>query len=177
MKNRTKTPRASSRLLGTGTFVASTLAAVLVAVPSEATAQTVQERLVGIYRLAEYAGHGDEPTGRISYDAAGRMWAMLLPPGRRPLTSSSSLEEYRDTMRGVVAYYGTYDIDESTGRVIHHVEAASNPGWIGDDFVRWFRFEGADLVISLNPRFENALLWARMPDGTIDSSSDAAAAR
>jgi hypothetical protein len=126
--------------------------------------QSVAERLIGVYTLARYAAHGDHPTGRISYDAAGRMWAMLLPPGREPLTRSSSAEDYRATMRGVVAYYGTYEIDEATGRVIHHVEAASNPAWIGDDFIRWFRFEGPDLIISLNPRFENTLFWKRLPE-------------
>ena len=127
-------------------------------------AQTVQQRFVGVYRLARYAPFGDHPIGRISYDASGRMWAMLLPPDRKPLTRSSSPEEYRDTMRGVVAYYGTYTIDEAAGRVIHHVEAASNPAWIGDDFIRWYRFEGRNLLIALNPRFENPLLWERLPD-------------
>ena len=92
------------------------------------------------------------------------MWAMIFPPGREPVTRSSSPEEYRDAMRGVVAYYGTYTVDESTGRVIHHVEAASNPAWIGDDFIRWYRFEGPNLVIALNPRFDNPLLWERLPD-------------
>lgn len=141
------------------------LFSVMVAViGGPAESQTVQEQLVGVYRLARYAPHGDEPTGRISYDPAGRMWAMIFPPGRQPITSSSMPEEYRDTMRGVVSYYGTYEIDEATGRVIHHVEAASNPDWIGDDFIRWFRFEGRDLVISLNPDFNNSLLWERLPE-------------
>jgi hypothetical protein len=128
-----------------------------------AFAQSVEEQFVGVFTLAGYAPHGDEPTGRISYDAAGRMWAMLLPPGREPLENSSSAEAYRDNMRGVVAYYGSYTIDEPTGRVIHHVEAASNPAWIGDDFVRWYRFEGENLLISLSPDFDNPLVWQRMP--------------
>lgn len=98
-------------------------ALLLALVAGPAPAQTVQQRFVGVYRLARYAPQGDHPIGRISYDASGRMWAMLLPPGRKPITRSSSPEEYRDTMRGVVAYYGTYTIDEATGRVIHHVEA------------------------------------------------------
>jgi glucose/arabinose dehydrogenase len=125
---------------------------------------TAHERIVGVYSLARYAAHGDNPTGRISYDSAGRMWAMLLPPGRKPVTRSSSPEAYRAAMRGLVSYYGTYEIDTATGRVIHHVEAASNPAWVGTDFVRWFRFDGPDLVISLNPRFENTLLWKRLPE-------------
>lgn len=145
-------------------FAALTVAALVAASVEPARAQSVQERLVGVYTLARFAGHGDEPTGRISYDAAGRMWAMVLPPGRSPITNESTAEEVRDAMRGVITYYGTYTIDESTGRVIHHLEAASNPAWIGTDFIRWYRFEGRNLVISLNPDFDNTLLWERLPD-------------
>jgi len=119
---------------------------------------------IGTFTLAEYVAHGDNPIGRISYDSAGRMWAMLLPPGREPITNSSTPEDYQAAMRGLVTYYGTYEVDEPTGRVIHHVEAASNPAWIGDDFVRWYRFEGEgnDLRLSLNAEFRNTLLWARL---------------
>ncbi len=146
------------------TFAALAVAALAAALVEPVRAQSVQEQLIGVYTLARFAGHGDEPTGRISYDAAGRMWAMVLPPGRSPYTNDSTAEEVRDAVRGVITYYGTYTINESTGQVIHHLEAASNPAWIGDDFVRWFRFEGRNLVISLNPDFENTLLWERLPD-------------
>lgn len=140
--------------------------------PRDANAQTIDEQFVGVFDLARYSGHGDKPTGRISYDAAGRMWAMLLPPDRSPLTQASTPEDYRANMRGVIAYYGTYDIDESTGRVIHHVEAASNPAWIGDDLVRWFRFDGPDLLISLNPDFDDPLVWERLPEDRAAGPSD-----
>jgi hypothetical protein len=150
-----------------GVVWAALILATLAATAQRATAQSVQERLIGVYRLARFAPHGDEPIGRISYDASGRMWAMIFPPGRKPLTQSSTPEEYRDTMRGVIAYYGTYTLDEPTGRVIHHVESASNPAWIGDDFIRWYRFEGPNLLIALNPRFDNPLLWERLPDSKI----------
>jgi hypothetical protein len=148
--------------------------AALAAAPAMAAGQTVKEQLVGVYRLAQYAPHGDEPIGRISYDPAGRMWAMIFPPRREPATQSTSDQEFRATMRGVIAYYGSYTIDEASGRVIHHVEAASNPAWIGDDFVRWYRFEGANLVISLNARFDNPLLWERLPEEPATGSTAAA---
>ena len=145
-----------------GSMLVALWMAVLLAAP--ARSQSVAEQLVGTYRLALYKPHGSEPIGRISYDSSGRMWAMIFPPGRAPVTQSSTPEEYRATMRGVVAYYGTYTIDEATGRVVHHVEAASNPDWIGDEFVRWYRFENGNLWISLNARFENPLLWERLPE-------------
>lgn len=138
----------------------------LLAAPAKSqsgAADAPAERFIGVYTLAEFAGHGDQPTGRISYDGGGRMWAMLLPPGREPITDASTAEEYRAAMRGLVAYYGTYEVDTESGRVVHHVEAASNPAWVGDEFVRWYRFEGEDLRLSLNPEFENTLLWQRLP--------------
>jgi hypothetical protein len=147
------------------------------ATPVIASAQSVHERIVGTYRLARYAAHGAEPIGRISYDASGRMWAMILPPGRAPLDRDSAPDAYRDTMRGVVAYYGTYTIDESTQRVLHHVEAASNPAWIGDDFIRWYRFEGPNLLISLSQSFDNPLLWERLAERPPVAVSDSPATR
>jgi hypothetical protein len=150
--------------------------AVLAGAPHTTAAQSPAEPIVGTYRLAVYSQHGDEPTGRISYDAAGRMWAMIFPPGREPVTQQSTAEEVRTTMRGVIAYYGTYTVDEATSRVIHHVEAASNPAWIGDDFVRWYRLEAGDLWISLNDEFENPLFWERLSEAASGDRSTATAA-
>ena len=155
---------ALQRLVSLALWSRLLLASSLVVAPIVSSAQPSQHPIIGTFRLARYAPHGNEPIGMISYDTAGRMWAMIFPPGREPIARDSAPEEYRDTMRGVVAYYGTYTIDEATKRVIHHVQAASNPAWIGDDFIRWFRFEGPDLLISLNHNFDNPLLWERLPE-------------
>lgn len=144
-----------------GAALAAVFAVPAAAQPGERA--SVEDTFIGVYELAEYAGHGDDPTGRISYDAGGRMWAMLLPPGREPISDTSTPEDYRAAMSGLVAYYGTYEIDEEEGRVVHHVEAASNPAWAGAEFERWYRFEDGDLRLSLDPDFENPLLWERMP--------------
>jgi hypothetical protein len=148
--------------------VSAVTALLLTCTATTASAQTDvpeagPEAFIGVFRLAEYAAHGDEPIGRISYDGAGRMWAMLFPPGREPVSNESADAEYRAAMRGLIAYYGTYEVDEAGGRVIHHVEAASNPLWIGAEFVRWYRFEDGNLRLSLNPEFNNPLLWQRLP--------------
>jgi hypothetical protein len=149
---------------GTGSGSAAVgvvLVSVFLAVSGSAQsdAGAIRDRFIGVYALVEYAPHGDEPSGRIQYDRGGHMSAMLFPPGRELLTDSLTAEKYRAAMRGVVAYYGTYDIDVDAGTVTHHVEGASNPAWIGDDFVRWYRFEDGDLRLSLNPDFRGTLLW------------------
>jgi len=66
-------------------------------------------------------------------------------------------------MRSLVAYYGTYDIVASGGRVIHLVDAASYPMRIGKDFVRWSRFEEPSLLITRNNDFTYPLFWKRPP--------------
>lgn len=144
--------------------VGVTLFSILVAVRGSAQSDVsaIRNRFVGVYSLVEYAPHGDRPSGRIQYDDGGHMLAMLFPPDREPLGDAATAEDYRAAMRGVVAYYGTYDIDVDAGTVTHHVEGASNPSWIGDDFVRWYRFEDGDLRLSLNPDFRGTLLWRRL---------------
>ena len=140
------------------------LAAVLAGrAAAQAAPDEVGEMFVGVYALAEYAPHGDEPTGRIWYHANGQMSAMLYPPGREPLPGGASAEQFRESMRGVVAYFGTYTIDVEAGTVTHHVAGASNPAGVGDDFVRWYRFEDGNLRLSLNPDFDGTLLWQRLP--------------
>ena len=47
--------------------------------------------------------------------------------------------------------------------MIHHLEAASNPSWIGTDFIRWCRFDGNRLTLSLNPEFRSTLVRERLP--------------
>lgn len=131
--------------------------------PVNSTPPGARDPLVGIYRLAVYAPHGDRPTGRIYYDAAGRMGAMLHQPERPALPPNPTIEDYRAASGGLVAYYGTYDVDPSTHRVVHHLEAASNPAWIGTDFFRWYEIDGNRLTLRTNPTSTNPLVWERLP--------------
>jgi hypothetical protein len=132
--------------------------------PITSTPAAAREKFAGIYALVIYQPHGDNPVGRIYYDRAGRMGAMLHPPGRKPLPTNPTVDYFRETQRGLVAYYGTYDVDEATSRVVHHIEAASNPLWIGTDFMRWYEFSGNRLTLRTNPKSTNVLVWERLPE-------------
>lgn len=127
---------------------------------------SARQEFAGLYTLAKYQPHGDEPRGRIYYDLGGRMSAMLDPPGRKLLSASPTVEEYRDFLRGMISYYGRYSVDEATNRVIHHVEAASNPIWTGTDLVRWYERRGNNLLIRTTEAIDEAavLTWERMSD-------------
>ncbi|HEX3348774.1 MAG TPA: lipocalin-like domain-containing protein [Acetobacteraceae bacterium] len=93
---------------------------------------------------------GPDPVGYIAYHADGRMTALVFRKDRPSrsgavLTDQEKVELF-DTM---VAYSATYTVEHD--RVIHHVDAAWNPTWIGSDLVRPFRLDGDMLTISGAP--------------------------
>jgi hypothetical protein len=90
---------------------------------------------------------GTEPVGQTYYDSAGRMWVLVVPPWRKALPAIATLDEYRQLLHGVVAYYGTYHVDPSSRTVTHNVTAALLPQWVGQRFVRHYEFSGDRLTL------------------------------
>jgi hypothetical protein len=56
-------------------------------------------------------------------------------------------------------------VDEATHRVVHHIEAASNPAWIGTDFMRWYELTPTRVTLRTSPTSTNPLVWERLPQG------------
>jgi lipocalin-like protein len=138
---------------------------------------------VGTWRLVSYESRdsagavqypfGQGVVGQLSYDAGGKMSAMLMKPDR-PLFASQDLRrgtdvEVRAAFDGFIAYFGTYTVDATKGMVTHHVRAASYPNWVGGDQVRYYKFDGTRLVLSTPPiqmgsrTLTTVLVWQRMP--------------
>jgi Lipocalin-like domain len=94
---------------------------------------SARSRLIGVWRLRSCLRtfkdgrtehpFGEKPVGRIEYDNAGRVSALLMRPGRQS-TLPSGTELDNDAVTGFVAYFGTFSIEEATQTVIHHVEAS-----------------------------------------------------
>jgi hypothetical protein len=66
--------------------------------------------------------YGNNPIGRLTYDASGRMSAQIMKPDRRTSVAATaaasaiaeiSAEEMREVLAGYIAYFGTFDVDES----------------------------------------------------------------
>ena len=121
--------------------------------PVTATPPGVREQFAGFYRLVSYPPHGNTPSGRIYYGADGEMCAMLLPQTRTalPRAGTPTVEDYQNLNRGLVAYYGTYDVDPPTGRIVHHLQGAWNPEWVGTDFFRWYVKDGDRITLRTSP--------------------------
>lgn len=119
------------------------------------------DRLVGDWELVSWtasvggsvsAPFGGDVVGRLSYTPGGRMWAILQRRDRAPLgtgTFAAGDEAQRAAAsRNFLSYSGRYTLSEDETVVVHHVDAALFPDWIGADQVRHVEWEGDDLVLS-----------------------------
>ena len=117
---------------------------------------------------------GRNPFGRLLYDEAGRVFVQLLNPNRRSVggasnrgaaaaIASASVDEMRDMLTGFNAYFGTFDVDQAGGTVIHHLQSALIPSWVGTDQRRRYEFSAAGELILLNTasRADYRLVWRR----------------
>ena len=77
---------------------------------------------------------GEKPLGQLTYTADGRMSAVLCKAGQTTRHSSAgaeSHEEQASLYRHSYGYAGRYSLTNEG--VIHHVEVAADPNWIGTD--------------------------------------------
>jgi hypothetical protein len=152
---------------------------------AKTTGAGARKKLIGVWKLIsgeskhEVTGEvlypwGTNPVGRLSYDDAGRVFAQLMNPGRRSVGGMSnrgaaaaietaSAEDMREMLTGFNAYFGTFDVDEPSRTVIHHLQSALIPSWVGTDQRRKYEFSGNNQLIMFNTASQAAyrLVWQR----------------
>ncbi|HEX6164009.1 MAG TPA: lipocalin-like domain-containing protein [Vicinamibacterales bacterium] len=135
------------------------LAALTVWLRADVAAQA-QGNLVGTWKLVSATGatadgrvidapFGVHPTGFIIYSSDGTMTAMISHGGRKALSGdriSSPAPERAEAYATFFAYGGRYSVKGN--QVIHHVEIASFPNWVGTDMVRIVKMSGDRLTLT-----------------------------
>ena len=115
---------------------------------------------------------GKDARGRLIYEPDGRMAVQLMNPNRPGFTSDDPLvtseAEVRSAFDGYTAYYGTYSVNPDEQTIVHHIEAALLPNWVGTDQPRHFEFDGKYLTLQ-GPLLLGgvqgvvSLVWERLP--------------
>jgi hypothetical protein len=164
-------------------------AVAMLSLASLAAAKTkqsaIRSKFVGVWKLISVESrdkvtgevsypYGANPVGRITYDTAGRMSAQLMNRGRRAVGGSptrsaaaaireASPQDMRDILTGFASYFGTFDIDESSRTVVHHVQAHLIPSWVGTDLRRTYEFSSGNQLIltAVTDQGTNRLVWQR----------------
>lgn len=118
----------------------------------------MMHRLVGNWTLLSYVtenpdGSQGKPygdaVGRLSYDEHGHMAGQVMRPARALVTPGDwQSQQVRSAYAGYIAYFGTWEVNHSGDTVMHHVQGALNPGWVGGTQVRRLRFDGDLLILS-----------------------------
>ena len=125
-------------------------------------AQQNKNPLIGTWKFISIGGmnsneqtflpYGEEPYGRLMYDAKGNMCVLLMRPGRPKFKSNdmatSTCEELRAAFMGFDAYCGTYKIDTAKGTVTHQIEGTRFPNWENSEQIRNYSVRGDTLFLS-----------------------------
>ncbi|MDH4065281.1 MAG: lipocalin-like domain-containing protein [Acidobacteriota bacterium] len=130
---------------------------------SPPTGDSARDRIVGSWELQSRAVRrsngevvldpvlGQQPIGRLFYDASGHMALQMMRQARTEAISQPATPEEAANPRivlGYDAYFGAFTLDEAAGTVTHHVEGSLFPGDLGKDFTRQFRLDGDTFELS-----------------------------
>lgn len=133
-------------------------------------AQAVLQRLAGNWELVIYesfpAAGGSVDNryiGRIMYDMAGNMSAIGMPidfPARRAADPESPSSQG-------FAYFATIELFPDEDRIVHNVVGSPTAaGWPGTGLVRYYEFEGDDIlrlsIRNAEGRVTGTLTWRRL---------------
>jgi hypothetical protein len=127
-------------------LVAATFAAVLLGAGSHlAVAQTIKQQLVGTWTFVvteatlpdgkKLRPFGDTPKGMLIFTEDGRFASVQVAAGIPKFASNSRVtgtaEENAAVVKGSIALFGNYTVDEPTKTVTYKVESATFPNWEG----------------------------------------------
>lgn len=110
---------------------------------------------------------GDCPLGRILYLENGQMSAQVVGSMLNHLANAepeqATPEEADRAWRNYLGYWGTYTVDAAAGVVVHTVEGAWFPNWVGRKQIRRYRFNGDQLTLEADsPSWHATLVWQRI---------------
>ncbi len=118
-----------------------------------------QQAIIGGWRLVSFENYDGEgrvrlpygpvPVGYILYTGEGRMSATIMRGDRTPIAGEpgrgARTAEKACAFEEYLSYAGRYTF--LGDRVIHHVEVALWPGWVGTDLLRLAEFNGDRLIL------------------------------
>ena len=110
---------------------------------------------------------GPDPIGLIIYDSSGNMAGQIMARNRPAVDSSEIIagkvtpEEIRSVIIGYVAYFGTYEVNDKEGYVVHHRRSSLFSKRVGTGAKRFFKFIGDRLILTL-PSKVRRFIWKRI---------------
>lgn len=135
----------------------------------------LDKRFIGSWRILSWENRddtgavshplGQAPHGLLHYAADGYMFVHIMRGDRAALSSdalfAASEVERAAAFASHVAYAGRWEIRD--GQMIHRLEVASVPNWVGGEQRRDFAFlDGDRLQLSASMEFDGRTVLARV---------------
>jgi hypothetical protein len=154
-----------ARRISCGIVLLVTMAVSLAASGQIAKTDTAREKLIGAWHLVHIdspgpdgkSGSVPQPEGMLIYTQDGHMSVQLMYPGSADTLSN----EY--VLKGYEASFGSFDVDEATHTVTHHVRGSITRDLLaGKDLPRKFEFtpDGHLIIRSARPDEHWFVTWA-----------------
>jgi hypothetical protein len=142
----------------------------------------VKTALIGAWKLVSFEfrkadgsvtyPYGEQARGSIIYTESGRYAAQLMRRDRPRFAIADQMQgtpqEIESNYKGSISYFGTYEIGEGNGFIIHHVESSIFPNMEGTSQKRSFDLYGNRLQLSTQPinldgeKAVGVLLWEKV---------------
>lgn len=146
-------------------LVCLTLCAGLMLLHGQSANAPLRTQLVGTWRLlsatqrlADGSVRPDPQTGQrgvgyLIYTESGRVCVVVGNPDRPRWTSvqEPTDADLRSAFDGLVAYAGTFEVNEAERYVVHHIEVDRVPNSVGTDRKRFCSVSGNRLVLHAVP--------------------------
>ena len=147
-----------------GAIAAVVAISVLTQAQSAKKAIGDREKLIGAWHLIHIDAPGPDgkamdipqPKGMLIYTRDGHMSVQLM----YPKSASAQSNEY--VQDGYEASFGSYDVDDTTHRVTHHVQGSNTRDHlVGKDLPRVYRFtpDGKLIIRSARPDEHWSVTW------------------
>ena len=152
-----------------GAFAAITMSALLsvlglVPLTCDAVAQqkTLKEQLIGTWTIVsvvntrpdgtKFDPFGGKATGLMMSDGAGHFSYQIIRSDIPKLASNNrqqgTADEFKAMAQGVLAYFGTYSLDDSGKTLTQHIEISSFPNFNGTKRIWEIALTGDELTIT-----------------------------
>jgi Lipocalin-like domain len=112
-------------------------------------------QLVGTWVLVSETAHqgdkttqplGPNPQGMMMFDRGGRFIMFIARPGIPKFAAGTrdagTAEENHAVLAGVLAFFGTYSVNEADQALVLRPEASTFPNWNGADQKRYLKLAG-----------------------------------
>lgn len=150
-----------------------------VALPGRDAAAQTASALVGTYALVSITSgegtakvdiFGPQPYGQLTLSPDGRFSQIEVRVGQPKYAADSRLkgtpEEYKATVEGTLAFFGTYTVNDANNAIVFHVIASTYPNYTATDQKRTFTVVGDELHFtnttpSIGGGTTTQLVWKR----------------